>query len=365
MLNFFSNEILWGVSTWRFIMAVFIIFLGFGSRRVILSLFKGFLSKQVARTRAEWDDEMVELMPRPISVLIQILLWYLAAWFFQFPQEPIDTRHIIYQGLQVAIAIAAIWTLNSLVDVLAGALARVSAKTESKLDDQLIPLLRKTLKVIITITIGIMIIQNMGYSVTSMIAGLGVGGLALALAAKDTIANLFGSVIVFTDRPFQIGDWVEFSGIEGTVEEIGFRTTRIRRFDKSQVTVPNMVFSSTSIINHSRRNMRRITMTIGVTYETNSRLIKQLLDELRQLVQSNNDLDQGFNFVHFTEFGNSSLNIQIYGFTKTTVWTEWLAIREQLMVDIMDIVEKLGLEFAFPTHTVYLRDEQWPNVKKD
>ena len=115
-----------------------------------------------------------------------------------------------------------------------------------------------------------MVVQNLGYSVTSLIASLGVGGLALALAAKDTVANMFGSVVVFTDRPFQVGDWVEFAGIEGTVEEVGFRTTQLRRFDQSTVAVPNAMFSSTPIVNHSRRPLRRISMTVGVSYETSA-----------------------------------------------------------------------------------------------
>lgn len=358
-LNFLYQEILWGVIVWRFALAVLIIFIGFASRRVIQHLFRGYLTRKVRGTQARWDDELIELAPAPLALVVQIFIWYLAALLLMLPREPVDVQDLVYQVLEIALAVSLTWLILRLIDVGANALARASAHTESKFDDQIIPLFRKTLKVVIVITIGIMIIQNMGYSVTSMIAGLGVGGLAIALAAKDTVANVFGSVVVFTDRPFHVGDWVEFSGIEGTVEEVGFRTTRIRRFDKSQVTVPNATFSSNAITNHSRRHIRRISMTVGVSYETNSGQMRQLLEDIRTLVAEHDAIDQGFHFVHFVAFGASSLDIQIYCFTKSTVWTEFLAAREDLMLKIMDRIAARGLEIAYPTRTVYLRDEKW------
>ncbi len=239
------------------------------------------------------------------------------------------------------------------------ALARLSKGTESRLDDQLIPLLRKTIKVAVVTVVAIMVIQNLGYSVTSLVASLGVGGLALALAAKDTIANVFGSLVVFTDRPFHVGDWVEVAGIEGTVEEVGFRTTHIRRFDKSGVTVPNSTFSSNPIINHSRRPIRRIKMTLGLSYQTSAGQMRGFLEKIRKLIRNHPDIDQGFNFVYLTEFGDSSLNLQVYCFTKSTVWTDFLAAQEDLLLSIIDLVEEHGLEIAFPSRTLYLREEAW------
>jgi len=359
--EFIFSEILWGVALWRFIVAIFIIFLGFAARRVILAVFRGTLAKKAEATDVLWDDELVKFMPAPLAALAQIGIWFGAMTLLQLPKAPVDANLWVKQGLTAALWVAGAWLTFRLVDVLGGAMARASEKTESRLDDQLIPLVRKTLKFIIAVTIGIMAAQNLGYSVTSLLASLGVGGLALALAAKDTVANLFGSVVVFADRPFQIGDWVQFGDVEGTVEEVGFRTTRIRRFDKSLVTVPNAQFSSTSITNHSHRNMRRIVMNIGVTYETKSGQVRQLLDKMRALVASHPGLDQGFNFVHFTEFGESALNMQIYCFTESTAWIEFLTVREELMLAIMDTVEELGLEMAFHTQTLYLRDERWPD----
>jgi MscS family membrane protein len=354
------REILWGIPLWRFVAAVVIVFFGFLSRRLITFVFNSVLKKRADRTRIKWDDDALELLPAPLALVAQILIWYLAAVLLGLPTEPIDVRTFVYHGLQVALAVGVSWFAFRFVDVLSRALARAAAKTETKLDDQLVPMLRKTTKVILTITVSVMVIQNLGYSVTSLLASLGVGGLALALAAKDTVANFFGSVIVFTDRPFQVGDWIEFSGIEGTVEEVGFRTTRVRRFDKSLVTVPNQAFSTSPITNHSRRPIRRIKLTVGLTYETNAEQMRNFLSKVRGLVADHPDIDQTFHFVHFTDFGDSSLNLQVYCFTKSIVWKEYLAAREDLMLQIMDAVAEHGLEIAFPTRTVYLRDEHWP-----
>jgi MscS family membrane protein len=355
-----AEEILWGVPLWRFVAAVLIIFFGFLSRRVIAFIFSSILRRRVDETRMRWDDDALELLPAPLAIVVQIFLWYLAAVFLRLPTEPANIRIVVFQGLQVALVVGITWFAFRLTDVLARSLARAAARTETRLDDQIIPLLRKTIKVVLAITVSVMVIQNLGYSVTSILASLGVGGLALALAAKDMVANFFGSVIVFTDRPFQVGDWIEFSNIEGTVEEVGFRTTRVRRFDKSLVTIPNQVFSTAPITNHSRRPIRRIKMTVGVTYETTAEQMRNFLATVRDLVANHPDIDQNFHFVHFTEFGDSSLNLQVYCFTKSTVWTEYLAAQEDLMLEIMGAVEEHGLEIAFPTRTVYLRDEGWP-----
>jgi len=362
-INFLSSKVLWGVAIWQLLAACLLIFVGFVARRLILWLFQGVLKKQAEKTSIEWDDELIKFMPGPLSVIAQVGIWFGAAALLSLPSKPVEVKVYVFQGLEVALWAAITWLGFRLVDVLTGTLARLASKTDSKLDDQLLPLLRKTLKIAIAVVIAIMVLQNLGYSVTSLVASLGVGGLALALAAKDTVANLFGSVVVFADRPFQVGDWVEFSGVEGTVEEVGFRTTLVRRFDKSLVTVPNATFSSNAIINHSRRPIRRIFMTIGVSYEASAGKIRELLTRLRKLVAEHPDIDQGFHFVHFTEFGDSSLNLQIYCFTKSTAWTEFLGAREDMMLQIMEIVEELGLEVAFPTRTVYLRDEQWGQGK--
>ena len=363
-LGFLADEILWGVPVWKLGLALLIIFLGFLSRRIIRRLFSGFLRKRAKKSDARWDDDVIQYMPAPIALLVQIALWHLAAVLFELPMEPFEIRTYVFNGLQVAIVGGVVWLTFAVIEVLSRSLTRRARETESRLDDLIVPMLRKTLKFFIAIVAGIWVIQNMGYSVTSLIASLGIGGLALALAAQDTVSNFFGSVVVFTDRPFQVGDWVELDGIEGTIEEVGFRTTRIRQFDKALVILPNSKFTSTPIRNYSQRSKRRIKMTVGLTYETDAAQMQTFLDETRKLLKKHPALDQSFHFVHFVEFGASSLDVQFYCFTTTTVWLEWLQARESLMLQIMELVARLGLEMAFPTQTVYLRDEDWPAQKQ-
>ncbi|MFK7847363.1 MAG: mechanosensitive ion channel family protein [Rhodothermales bacterium] len=358
-LGFLSQEILWGVPVWKLGAALGIIFLGFLSRRIIRRIFSGFIKQRAKNTKILWDDDVIELLPTPLALLVQIALWHLAVAFFELPAEPIDIRTYVFNGLNAAIVGGLVWVSFALIEVFARGLTRQADGTESKLDDLLVPMLRKTIKFFIAIIAVVWVIQNLGYSVTSLIASLGIGGLALALAAQDTVSNFFGSIVVFTDRPFQVGDWVELGGIEGVIEEVGFRTTRIRQFDKVLVVLPNSMFTSTPIRNFSQRSIRRIKMTVGLTYETSSAQMQTFLEGSRQLLNDHPMIDQNFHFAHFVEFGDSSLNVQFYCFTNTAVWVEWLQGRESLMLQVMDLVESLGLEMAFPTRTVYLRDEQW------
>lgn len=349
-------EILWGVSVWRLIVAALLVFLGLVSRRLIIAIFRGYLNTLAKKTEADWDDELVRYVPAPLSALAQIGLWYVAALLLQLPDKPAPIRATVLEGLKIAVSLGVTWLAFRLVDVLAGTLARAADKTESKIDDQLVPLARRTLKIVIGLTAAVMILQNYGYSVTSIVASLGVGGLALALAAQDTVANFFGSVVVFTDRPFQVGDWVQFDDVEGTVEEVGFRTTTIRRFDKSTTMVPNSRFSTSAITNHSRRNLRRISFMVGVTYDTSRTQMSELLERLRTVVRDHEGIDQSFHFVHFTSLAATSLDVQVYCFSKSTDWVSFLKTQESLLLRIMAVVEELGLDFAFPTQTVHLRD---------
>ena len=203
----------------------------------------------------------------------------------------------------------------------------------------------------------VMIIQNLGYSVSSLLAGLGLGGLAFALAAKDSLANMFGSVTIFTDRPFQIGDWVKTPAVEGVVEDVGFRSTRIRTFEKTLVTIPNSKIANDTIENMDARPIRRIMMTVGVTYATSADQMEQAVEAIREILKTHPHVDQGYWLVYFTGFGASSLDIFIYCFADTKVWADYLDVRQSVNLLVMRKLNELGLEIAFPSQTVYLRRE--------
>ncbi len=237
----------------------------------------------------------------------------------------------------------------------------MTKKTESTLDDHLLPFIRKGLRTFIVVMMGLMMAQTLGYPISGLLASLGIGGLAVALAAKDSLANIFGSLMIILDRPFQIGDWVQAGEIEGTVEEIGFRSTRIRTFAKTLITVPNSTLTNLSINNFSRMPKRRIKMSVGVTYATTPAQMRDAVAKIRNLLRTHPAIDQEFFLVNFTDFGASSLDILVYCFTRTTVWGEYLDARQDVCLQIMDILEEMGLEIAFPSRTVYLNNQDLPD----
>jgi MscS family membrane protein len=204
------------------------------------------------------------------------------------------------------------------------------------------------------------ILENFGYDITSLLAGLGLGGLAFALAAQDTVSNLFGSITVFSDKSFQLGDWISIGDIEGTVEDIGFRSTRIRRFDEALVTVPNSQFIKGGVVNYSARKIRRIEFFLGITYGTSVTKIKEVVAGIKKIIKEDDRFDHSFSMVKFTDFGAYYLNIYIYCFTKTTVWDEFLTVREEFNLKIMQLLDEMGVDIAFPSQTIYLTPETIP-----
>ena len=167
-------------------------------------------------------------------------------------------------------------------------------------------------------------------------------------------ALLFGSFTIFADKPFHIGDWIKIGDFEGTVEEVGFRSTRVRRFDQAQVTVPNSQFIKNGVINYSAMKKRRIKFNLGVTYGTTASQMTEVVEGIKQIIKEDHRFDHNFYMVHFTDFGDFSLNIFVYCFTKTTVWDEYLTVREEFHLNIMQMLEEMGVEIAFPTQTVYV-----------
>ncbi|PRP93828.1 Low conductance mechanosensitive channel YnaI [Enhygromyxa salina] len=227
-------------------------------------------------------------------------------------------------------------------------------QTASTFDDQLVPVVRTLAKISILVVGVLVIVQNLGGQVGSVLAGLGIGGAAIALASKDTIANLFGSIVIFVDRPFMVGDWVEIGSQEGTVEAVGLRVTRIRTFANSLITVPNSALTTTAINNWSRMRKRRIKLTIGVTYDANPSQVQAGVASIRELLQGDERVSQDFMLVNFTNFGASSLDIFVYAFTLTTRWDEYMQIREELLLEIMRRFQDIGLSFAFPSQSLYI-----------
>ncbi len=255
---------------------------------------------------------------------------------------------------RVLMVFAAADVAYRLVDVLTARMAERAAKTESKLDDQLVPLARKSLKTLVVVAGGLFILQNLHVNVGSLLAGLGIGGLAVAFAAKETLSNVFGSVMIFIDRPFHVGDWIVVNGAEGIVEEVGFRSTRIRTFYNSVVSMPNAVFNDAKVDNYGRREFRRTYTTLNLVYDTTPEQIQAFCEGIRAIILANPHTRKDYYEVHFCGFGAHSLDVMLYFFFKVSSWSDELRERHNVYLEILRLAKELKVGFAFPTQTLHV-----------
>lgn len=331
---------------------------------IFLGLLAGKTVQWVLRAAAKrWSEcgwEVRSIMfdnaASPASfALLSLGLWAGMTNIYREPLLAEFTNNIIQFLLIVAVG----WFLFNLVEVIDAALRRFSEKTESKLDDQVVPLVRKSLRLFLVVVFTLFVAQNVfGLDITGWLAGLGIAGLAVSLAAQDSIKNLFGSITVLFDKPFTVGDWIQTDGLEGTVEEVGFRSTRIRTFYNSLITLPNANLINASVDNYGRRQYRRWKTHIGVQYDTTPDQLVAFTEGIRELVRTHPYTRKDYFQVWCHEFGASSLNILIYIFHEVPDWSTELRERERLFIDIVRLADKLGVSFAFPTQTVHLYKEE-------
>ncbi len=357
MTEWLQSEIL-GISLGRYAVALGIVLVAYVAKKIFAFLFVRVIIPIAQRTEKELDDRFLACVQKPGEFLVLLLGLFIAVSYLQLPSEPFDVNHLATAILKALVIFDVAWICFNLVDLIDHYLNQWASKTESTLDDHLAPLLRKSMRIFVVIMAFLMAVQSFGYPVTGILASLGIGGLAFALAAKDTVSNIFGSLMIIFDRPFQVGDWIKAGDMEGTVEEVGFRSTKIRTFAKTVICVPNNIIANMALDNFSRMPKRRVKLTVGVTYETTPAQMREAVRDIRAMLRDHPAVDQDFFLVNFTDFGASSLDIMVYCFTKTTVWGDYLDAREDLCLKIMEILEGLGLEIAFPSRTVYLRQDE-------
>ncbi len=288
---------------------------------------------------------------RPAGVMV---LWGGLYFSLKLAGIPPALSALALKLLLFLVLAGAVWTIWALIDAVASGMARKASATESRLDDQMVPLLRKLCKILAAALGVAFFLQMLGYPVSGIIAGLGIGGLAVALAAQDSLSGFFSSLVLFLDKPFMVGDFIQIGGTTGTVEEIGFRSTRIRTMGKTLVSIPNKEVVDSTIDNLSRRPMRRTEITLRITYDCTPERMESLLEGLRRLLREHPMVHDEALLVHFTEFGAYSLNVEMKFFITTTEFEEWLGAREDINLQVMRAVHGLGLDFAFPTQTVHL-----------
>jgi MscS family membrane protein len=335
-----------------------IIFAFFLLKQVLAKIILGTLKKLAGKTKSEFDDELLTAIEKPLKFAIVIFGFFVA---FSNIYLPPNARSLVAHLINSLFIYTVFWAIYRCEVLLHKMIETFLKRKNFELVSSFLPFISKFIKTTIIIFAIIFIIQEWGYNVGALITGLGIGGVAVALAAKDTLANLFGSIMILIDRPFKIGDWVVINDIEGTVEDIGFRSTRIRTFAKALVSVPNSVVATTSITNWSMRDRRRINFNIGVTYSTPADLLEKAVKEIETMLKNHPQIHDDPLMVYFTDFQASSLDIFIYCFTTTAEWAKYLEIKQDVNLKIMGILENLGIDFAFNSMSLYI--EKIPDKK--
>lgn len=345
---------IFGLHVWQHIAILILILLSFSIYKILNIIFEKFLSQIFSRFGYKSIARNFILpIAKPFSMLVLFLFLMFFVPILQLPATP---AQYIIKGLRAAWPIFATAIFYRLVDILGIYLQNVALKTTSTLDDQLVPLVRKSLKAFVIVVGGLFILQNLDFDVTALIAGLSIGGLAFALAAQDTIKNFFGSLMIFIDKPFQIGDWVTSGEIDGTVEEVGFRSTRIRTFRNSVTYVPNGKLADLVIDNHGLRQYRRFYTHIAIPYRTPPDLVELIVDGLRKIVENHPHTRKDYFHVYVNDMAAYSVNIMFYIFFAVPTWGEELKCRHEIILEVIRLAEKLGIGFALPTQTLHMEN---------
>ena len=300
-------------------------------------------------------DKFDELLTKPIGFFIMLCVFYFGFNYLEFPSFIDDNFQNIFSKLFTLIFIYAVFKIFlKVIDYIGLILKQRAALTENKMDDQLIPFATEIGRILIVIFALFFVLGNVfGINITALATGLGIGGIAIAMASKESLENLLGSFTIFFDRPFTVGDVVKVGSVTGMVEKVGFRSTRIKTFDKSVVTVPNKKMIDAELDNLGLRPVRRVKFHVGLTYSTTTEQIKKIVSEIQEMINSHEKTNEEGK-VRFQEFGASSLDILILYYVNSPKWEDLIDVKEDINYKIMDIVKKHNSDFAFPSTSVYL-----------
>ncbi|MCK0472921.1 mechanosensitive ion channel family protein [Halalkalibacter sp. APA_J-10(15)] len=328
---------------------IFLVFLLF--RKLFTKYIFRLIVALLKKTPTAVFSNLLLSFEQPLRVFWAVLGTYLALVYLPFNITTIEFVAHVYRSI---IIILVGWGLFNYTSSHSLSLIKVISKIDDDEDSMLIPFISKVLQAAVLALIIIVVISEWGFDISGFIAGLGLGGLAFALAAQDTVGNFFGGVVIITEKPFKKGEWIQTPTVEGTVEDITFRSTRIRTFADSVITVPNSTLANEPITNWSQMGKRRITFNLGVTYSTPREKLERCVKKIEQLLYDHEEVDKELIIVRFSEFNDSSLDIYIYFFTKSIVWLEWFATKEDINFKIMNILKEEGVSVAFPSRSIYM-----------
>lgn len=346
----FLDYTIYNIKVVDIIIAIGILFISYFLKVQLSKIIIKNLKFITSKTKTSLDDKLLNIIEPPLQLAVLIVGFYLAEKWINID----GFKNIAGSIEKTLITFTIFWILYRCVNEFAYIFTKFSSKFGKELSDDVANFVIKFLKVIILVIGGMTILEGWGINVGAFVASLGLIGMAFALAAKDTAANLFGSLVIFTDKPFKKGDWILTPHVEGTIESIGIRSTRVRTFAQALVSVPNAVIANSAITNWSKMGKRRIKMRLGLTYSTNANQLEKVLVDIREMLKNHPDVHPDVIMVYFDEFQDSSLSLFCYFFTKTTVWAEYLKAREDINLKIMKIVENNGCSFAFPSQSLYI-----------
>ena len=354
------NEGVFGLNASEIIIAFIIFLIFYVLRRLFARFIISKLNKLVNRTSTKIDNTVVEVIEGPLKFLPIVLGFFIATSYIELSIEVQDFIDLLNRTL---ITVFIFWLLHQLVIPF----SYIIKNFEDKISKPLVNWTLKGLEIIIIVLGIVPVLELWGIKVGPVIAGLGLFGVAVALGAQDLFKNLISGIMILMEKRFTIGDVILVSNeVEGVVEQIGFRSTLVRRFDSTPVMIPNYKFAEQSVTNYSRRHHRRIRWLIGLEYKTNIDQLKKIRDQITKLITENNDFAKNENsgfFVRIDSFSDSSIDMLVQAFTVTNDWSEFLRIKEELAVSIIEIVESNKAGFAFPSQSLYV--ESFPIEKPE
>jgi len=317
-------------------------------RHVVAAAVLGRMHRRAAQGGSTGEEQLVLALIGPMGAFLIVCGIYAALAVFNLPPE---AERLAAYGTRGAATVIVLWGIFCAGAAGLGHFEKVARSRDLGIA-VFMPLIKKMLGFVFGILAILIVAESLGLEVKTFLAGLGIGGLAVALAAQDTIANMFGSFVVVLDHPFRVGDTVRIAGNEGTVEDIGLRSTRLRTGSRTQIVMPNKLVASEAITNLSRMPQRRVDQAIGLTYDTTAGQMEEILGDLRSLLRDDPGVHPSLVAAYFSAYGESSLDIQIVYFTSDPAWEKHMEVRERVNLKIMRAVAARKLAFAFPTQTV-------------
>lgn len=349
-LNSILDAVYFGNTIQQYVFFFVCLIVGLVLGKIVYYFFKTRLRKIAAKSETKFDDYLIDIIEEPIVLLIVTGGFWLGKKFLTLNA----TMQKLFDNIVlVLLAIVVTWFVIRFIDMLIKMYVEpIVDKSESKLDDQILPILRKSAKGTVLILALIIVLSNLGYDILSLLAGLGIGGLAIALAAQDAVKNVIGGFSIFWDKPFQIDDFIEVSGESGSVQEVGLRSTRLKTIGGTTIVIPNSKIVDSTIENFASRTRRRQVVTIGLTYETTSPRMEDAIKIVTDLLKSIEGIDHDDIMIRFVNFGAFSLDLEIvYWITDND---NWKMIIHQTNMRIKKDLDAAGIDMAFPTETHYV-----------